>query len=228
MFYFENFEDLTEYMFEKTDNDDNLVSVISDKETTIEIMRELLNYENVIIDSCELINDDDYDREYFVSLCDDEDSEYWYVNVKKAYCEENGKYLSTDGFVLFHEDTNSKAIIDMQNNEFIPLGEYDWFTISEDIEEDDDLTEEKSSYTVNGKIVDKKTFDNYVSKFAPDLVQSYDNEDETLDDEGYSISVKCNLDADDALKIIADMERRMMHMNDMFREMDNFRRLFNW
>lgn len=44
----------------------------------------------------------------------------------------------------------------------------------------------------------------------------------------YSISVKCGIDADEALEFITDIERRMSHINDMFREMNNFRRLFNW
>lgn len=48
------------------------------------------------------------------------------------------------------------------------------------------------------------------------------------DDDGYSITVECNLDAEEAMKIIKDMENRMEHMNDMFREMDNFRRLLRW
>ena len=47
-------------------------------------------------------------------------------------------------------------------------------------------------------------------------------------DDGYSITVKCNLDADEAMKVIKDMENRMERINDMFREMDNFRRLFTW
>ncbi|MCM1124178.1 MAG: hypothetical protein NC416_16475 [Eubacterium sp.] len=55
-----------------------------------------------------------------------------------------------------------------------------------------------------------------------------DKKENTSDRDGYSVSVKCNLDADDALKIIKDMENRMTHMNDMFREMDCFRRLFHW
>lgn len=48
------------------------------------------------------------------------------------------------------------------------------------------------------------------------------------DDDGYSITVECNLDAEEVMKIIKDMENRMEHMNDMFREMDNFRRLLRW
>ena len=47
-------------------------------------------------------------------------------------------------------------------------------------------------------------------------------------DDGYSITVRCNLDADEAMKVIKDMENRMERMNDMFREMDYFRRLFRW
>lgn len=97
----------------------------------------------------------------------------------------------------------------------------------EDDKDEDEESETEHTYTVNGKQVDKKTFDEYVSKFAPDLVNN-EEKDETSNDEGYSISVKCNLDADEALGIIADMERRITRMNDMFLEMDNFRRLFNW
>ena len=48
------------------------------------------------------------------------------------------------------------------------------------------------------------------------------------DDDGYSITVRCNLDADEAMEIIKDMENRMERMNDMFREMDYFRRLLKF
>lgn len=48
------------------------------------------------------------------------------------------------------------------------------------------------------------------------------------DDDRYSITVRCNLDANEAMEIIKDMENRMEHMNDMFREMDCFRRLLRW
>lgn len=48
------------------------------------------------------------------------------------------------------------------------------------------------------------------------------------DDDGYSITVRCNLDANEAMEMIKDMENRMERMNDMFREMDYFRRLLRW
>lgn len=44
----------------------------------------------------------------------------------------------------------------------------------------------------------------------------------------YHVSLKCDFDTDEALKIIEDMEKRINRMNDTFAEMDRFRRLFNW
>lgn len=58
--------------------------------------------------------------------------------------------------------------------------------------------------------------------------ESKDEDSEQNDKNAYTITVKCNLDTDEAEKIIADMERRVMHMNDMFAEMNRFRELFGW
>lgn len=44
----------------------------------------------------------------------------------------------------------------------------------------------------------------------------------------YTVTVKCDLDTDEAEKIIAEMEKRVEHMHDMFVEMDAFRRIFRW
>ena len=55
-----------------------------------------------------------------------------------------------------------------------------------------------------------------------------ENIDAKSDDSGYSVTVKCNIDADEAMKIIEDMENRMERMNDMFREMDSFRKLLRF
>ncbi len=157
MLKFENVEDLVAYMFENLDGENDLVSVISNKELTIEIMHELLNYENVILESCEIDYNTDYGREYIVSLFNDEESDNWYVNVKKDYLEDNNKYLAAGGYVLFHEDVNSKALVDMQNNEFMPLGNHDWFVIVEDEEtdnvDDTDDSDENDDSSVNDKVV---------------------------------------------------------------------------
>lgn len=221
MLNFNTIEDLVSHMFECTDNEDNLVSVVADKEMSVEIMKELLNYENVILNSCNIDFNEEYDREYIVSLLDDVDSDNWYVNVEKSYIPDNDKYVSTDGYVLFHEDVNSKAMVDMQNNEFMPLGDHDWFVVGE---ADGEI---EHTYKVNGKPVDKETYDGYVSKFAP-VSDLADKEDDLPGNDNSSITVKCNLDVYEVLKIIKDIERRIMNVDDMLREMDCFRRLLNW
>ncbi len=194
MLNFENIENLVPHMFDNLDNEDNLVSVIANKKMVTDIMVELLNYKNVILESCELDYDEEYDREYIVSLFDDVESDNWHINVEKCYLLEKQKYVATEGYVLFHEDVNSKALIDMQNNECMPLGDYDWFTIGneelEGINEDDNDVETNLNET--------------------------DPEDE-LDDSGYSITVKVGLDTDEAEKIIRDMRKNFQReLSNMF------------
>jgi len=220
---FKNIEELASYMFEKLNGDDP-VSVVADKDLAVSIMQELLNYENVILDICN-IDSFEYDREYLVSLYDDTDTDYWYVSIEQIYNYEKEKYFGIDGYVLFHEDINSKALIDMQNNKNIELSGYDWFVIDEDGETDGTETDEKPHYIVNGKSVTKDEYNDFVSRFVSDkVIESGDKSDNNK----YYISINCNFDTNEALKIIDDMEHRITHMNDMFREMDNFRRLFNW
>ncbi len=188
MLNFDNVEDLVADMFENLDEENHLVTVISDRELTLEIMHELLNYNNVILNSCEIDDIQDYGKEYFVSLFDDVNSDNWYINVEKSYLEEKGKYLSTDGYVLFHEDVNSKAMIDMQNNEFMPLGNHDWFVIGEsdadeDVDPDNGNTDEDKDgapyftltieTTVDTKEV-KKIFEDMERDFRREMFDTFD------------------------------------------------------
>lgn len=70
--------------------------------------------------------------------------------------------------------------------------------------------------------------------FKDDDCEGCKSEDENTelsidsDDDRYSIKIKCDLDADEAMEMIEDMENRMERMNDMFREMDYFRRLLKF
>ena len=196
MLNFKNIENLVSHMFDNLDNEDNLVSVITNKSMTTDILVELLNYKNVILNSCDIDYEEEYDREYIVSLFDDAESDNWYVNVGKSYLPEKEKYVATEGYVLFHEDVNSKAMVDMKNNEYIPLGDYDWFTIGE--EKLEDINEDNNDVETN--------------------LDGTDPEDE-LDDSGYSITVKVGLDTDEAEKIIRDMrknfQRELSGMFDM-------------
>lgn len=166
-----------------------------------------------------------------VELHKEEFEEYWdeyriAINFDGVWCEKFKRdigYFTDESNVIYIMDNCSSAVIPYCKGKAVyevSVGDIDSFE-----NDDKEGSETGRTYTVNGKSVDKKTFDEYVSKFAPDFVDDEDSESENGD---YTISVKCNLDADEALEIIADMERRITHMNDMFREMDNFRRLFNW
>lgn len=220
------FEDYEEFACEIADKFDTLdkenfydVSVIARPNEIKEVFRKLvcLGYDLCNI-TYERIDWDGYEDEYILSLSPEG---IWIEKFKR----ENG-YIEDGSNVIYIMDNCSSAVIPYCKSNNL-------YEVSiEDIdhsENDEDEFETEHTYTVNGKSVDKKTFNAYVSTFAPELVQSDDNEeDEISDNDNYSISVKCNLDADEALELITDIERRIMHMNDMFREVDNFRRLFNW
>lgn len=82
-------------------------------------------------------------------------------------------------------------------------------------------TEREENYSINGEVATKEEFDAYTSQFK-------NTEDKTDDNSTYHITIKGDLDMGDAEKIIENMERRMIHMQDMFDEMNHFRRLFGW
>lgn len=196
MLNFENIEDLVSHMFTNLDNENNLVSVIANKHLTTAIMVELLNYKNVFLDSCEIDYEEEYDKEYIISLFDDMESDSWYVNIEKCYLPEKEKYISTEGYVLFHEDVNSKALIDMQNNEYMPLGDHDWFTVGNEALENTDENNSK----------EKPVLDD----------DDADPEDEFTDSE-YSVTVKVGLDTGEAERMIRDMRKNFLReFSDMF------------
>jgi len=185
MLNFNNIEELVSHMFTKLEGDEP-VSVVANKDLAVAVMKELLDYDNVILNFAN-VDTYDYDKEYIVSLYDATDTDYWYVDIEQIYDYEKDIYLGADGYVLFHEDVNSKALVDMQNNEFIPLEDHDWFVIGEDEEADDienDNEEEvavsaindkavkaavkpsvasKESYRVNGKDVTKEEYEKALS-----------------------------------------------------------------
>lgn len=214
------FEDYEEFACDIADKFDNIddefgdVSIIAKYNEAKEIIKELLciGYD---VASIELHREEfeNYYDEYIISL-----------NFDSVWCEKFKRdtgYIEDESNVTYIMDNCSSTVISYCKSERL----YEVSVENIDNSENDDKeSETEHIYTVNGKSVEKETFDAYVSKFAPDLV----NEKKSSDNDGYSISVKCNLDANEALELIDDMERRMMRMNDIFREMDNFRRLFNW
>jgi len=213
---FENYEEFAYEIVNKFDlleDEFGDISIIAKYDEAKEIIRELLCFGYDLCNiSFEMPDWDGYNNEYILGL-----------SPEGLWCE---KFKRDTGY--FTDESNVIYIMDNCSSKVIPYCKskktYE-VSVGESDDFEDKESEIKNTYTINGKSVDKETFDEYVSKFAPDLVNS---KKETSDDDSYSVSIKCNLDADEALKIIADMERRMIRMNDMFREMDCFRRLFNW
>lgn len=130
MINFKDIDELLQYMFGKLDTS-TLVSVVADKKLTVEIMKELLIYDDVILDLCEIDNFE-YDKEYLISLCNNDDPDFCHVCIEQMFNYETKKYRATDGYVLFYEDASSKAQIDVTENEFCDVCGYDWFKLGED------------------------------------------------------------------------------------------------
>lgn len=222
---FKNYEEFVCNIADKFDSlEDEFgdVSIIAKYEEAKEIIRELLclGYDVASID----IHREDFEEyydEYIISL-----------NFDGVWCEKfkcEAGYFNDKANITYVMDNCSSVIFKHIDSEEV----YEVFVDAdeesdEDIDdcEEDSESEKEQTYMINGRYVDKETFNNYVSKFAPDLVK--DNKEDYSGNGNYSISVKCNLDTDEVLRFITDMEHKMIHMNDLFREMDNFRRLFNW
>ena len=195
MINFENVEALVSHMFDKVNAEDS-VTVVADKDLAIGVMNKLLNYNNIALEIVD-IDSFEYDKEYFVTLLYDEDKEdYWRVSVEKAYNDFREQYFGTDGYVLFHEDINSKILVDIQNNENVEMSGHDWFIIGED------------------------------DSFEADDEENNQEDEDTIEESGedssgeHTVTVKCNVVPSDVMTLV--------HMYEMFDEMNRFRRLLGW
>lgn len=203
---FESYEKLVGYIsdtFHSIDDKYGDVAVVAKYDEAKEIVRQLFcfGYDIASIDIHREEFENYYD-EYLVSL-----------NFDGVWCEklkgENG-YFTDESTVIYIMDNCSSAVIPYcQGEEVYEVSINDEFVCDNDNKSDERLYTEDENY-VNGKKSDKEKKDN-----------EYNND-------AYSISVKCNIDADEVLEIIKNMENRITNINDMFREMNNFRRLFNW
>lgn len=208
MLHFDDIEELVNYMFEKV-NTDNPITVAADKDLAVDIMTELLISKDVTLEFVD-IDSLEYDKEYYVTLLYDEEEAdcWWRVSVEKAYNDVRGEYFGMGGHILFHEDTNSKILVDIQNNESVEMSGHDWFIIGEDDsfetdeEEENDLEDQEDEETTK-----------------------YSGEDSNAE---YTVTVKCNVNPGDVVGLVRDVERSVLHMHEMFDEMNRFRRLFGW
>lgn len=178
-----------------------IVSAYANYEAAKALVEALIMLENPIGAILELEDYEmsHYDREYVVYLSEDG------VTCEKCY-HENGYYNGGGDISFVHEDCNSKLLshIDSKVIYEFAVGECDE-CYDEDYEDRD-----------------------YDCDCDCDEEICNENIDVKSDDSGYSVTVRCNLDADEAMEMIKDMENRMERMNDMFREMDSFRKLLRF
>lgn len=206
------FEDYEEFACDIADSFDNIedgfgdVSIIAKYVEAKEIIKELLclGYD---VASVELHQEkfENYYDEYIIGL-----------NHDGVWCEKFKRsmgYFSDESNVIYIMDNCSSAVIPYcksKNLYEVSVGDID------DSENNSKESKTEHTYTVNGKSVDKETFDDYVSKFAPNSVYE-DTEENEPTDSGYSVTVKINLDTDEAESMIRDMKKNFQReFSDMF------------
>ena len=172
MIGFKNVFSLCDYIVEKSEEE--LISIIANKHIILDIMYVLIaDYSGFEIEYCDIDFDSAYDKEYYLSIFRDEDIDICNISIGKAYNEDKSSYFGMDGYIMFHEDANSKALRDILNNHYSEVADYDWFVLGEDdadepVENDDTdkkPTASKSVYKVNGKECSKEEFDKRYEKF---------------------------------------------------------------
>lgn len=216
--YFNDYEDFACDVADKyesiKDDEYNDIAVVAKYEEARRLIKELLciGYD---LHSIEMHDDewDGYDSEYIVSLYD---NEIWCEPMKR----ENG-YITDDSPVIYIlNNCSSKVISYCEGNNVYEV------SISDDSDEEHD-------YTVNGKHVDKETFDEYVSKFAPDKVKK--SEDNPTSTAIYRINGK-NVSKEEYNKAVSEIEDKYIdNMRDMLLryaefmdEMNEWRKLLYW
>lgn len=204
---FYNIKQLTYWMFNKVnddDNKDNLVTVVVNEDLTVKLLTELLIHDDTKLDFCN-IDSFEYDREYYVELSFDENNDIYNIAVEQAYNYEKEMYFGTDGVVLFHEDVNSKALIDMQSNENVEITEYDWFALEKGFDKGktDDISDKEETKIAKNKDTNSKYFVNGKPATEEQYVKVYD-----IFSEGY--------------------RKALLSYCEFMDEMNEWRKLLNW
>ena len=197
--YFEDYEDFTcdiSDTFNNMEDEYGDISIIAKYGEAKEIIKELLCI-GYNVASIELHREkfENYYDEYIIGL-----------NHDGVWCEKfkrNTGYFSDESNVIYIMDNCSSTVISYcksKNIYEVSIGDID------NCENNSKELETDYTYIVNGKSVDKETFDDYVSKFTSNSVDDVSDEDKSTDS-GYSITVKVGLDTDEAEKIIRDMRK---------------------
>lgn len=216
---------LEEYENHENDKDFDGVSIVAHYEH----IRDILNY--LVKNTCFEVYDvelktyesDFYRDEY--TLVVDEDKKIWCQKVKF-----DKDYLHLEEKVIFvHSDVNSQFVIKNEGENMI---EFD-FATEEETECKCDECCDCGGCEGKCKMCNKQCSENAVCPSDCDFTACEDCPHKpevtaTVGNNGYEIKIKCNLDAEDALRVIENMEKRMERVNDIFKEMNEFRKIFRW
>lgn len=176
MIFFKDMDEFAYYVGKMSGG--NLVNVVANKDFIVATMKKLMCvYEDIIIDYCDIDFDFDYGKEYMLGLSNDSDDEFKHLTIDKAYNDYHGKYFSSDGYFLFHEDTSSKAMTDIIVDGVGMVYDYDCFAIGEEDNEekpicrkceggcsiDTDVCLDEKEDGIHGFQISKNTDDGYCS-----------------------------------------------------------------
>ena len=164
--HFEDYEDFAcavsdVYDRVKSDDEYNSVDIVAKYEDAKEIIRELIGmgYGIAFIDGFGDPEWDDYDDAFAISLLDDE---IWCEPVKR---KDGYIFVEADAVYIF-DDYNSKIIPKIESDEVyeVEIGAFDY-----DCEDCDCYDADAASYKVNGKSVDRETYE----KAIEDIEEKY-------------------------------------------------------
>ena len=167
--HFEDYEDFAcavsdTYDRVKSDNEYNSVDVVARYEDAKEIIRELIGIGYGIAFINELANPewDNYDDAFVIGLLDDE---IWCEPVKRK----DGYIFVEADIVYIFDNCNSKIIPKIEADEVyeVEIGDFDYDC--ENCDCHDMTTTSSATYKVNGKSVDKETYE----KAIEDIEEKY-------------------------------------------------------
>lgn len=163
---YENFACAVSDVYDRVKSDDeyNSVDVVAKYEDAKEIIREFVGIGYDIAFINELANPewDGYDDAFVVSLLDDE---IWCEPVKRK----DGYIFVEADVVYIFDNCNSKIIPKIESDEVYEVGIGDFDYDCENCNCHDETTSSSTSYKVNGKLVDKETYE----KAIEDIEEKY-------------------------------------------------------
>lgn len=196
---FDEIEEIVEVFIDDVYESDKAVVLISDKELIEYTMSELLNDDFTSIKKIDLELDD---VEYMILVDRDGD-----IVVQPIEYYDDKYFKSIECAFVDMDGCVEQATIDNLINRDIPVVLFGY----------------------NDELIDQDEYD----CSGCDLNEcvrcgEINNAEYNKNPNAYTITIKCNLDTKEAEEMISDMESRIMHMNEMFAEMNHFRELFRW